>query len=80
MIEHAKEVQKTDRYKELSRQIVREKLSAYIFSIGVFSFSFSIYFLAMTDIAGISYFTPVGGIILMIGWGCLIRAALLKMN
>jgi uncharacterized membrane protein YgdD (TMEM256/DUF423 family) len=54
--------------------------SAYIFSVGVFSFSFSIYFSAMTDIAGISYFTPVGGIFLMIGWGCLIRAALLKMN
>lgn len=54
--------------------------SAYIFSIGVFSFSFSIYFSTMTDVTGISYFTPVGGILLMIGWCCLIRSAFLKMN
>ncbi|HEX4046091.1 MAG TPA: DUF423 domain-containing protein [Gammaproteobacteria bacterium] len=54
--------------------------SAYIFSIGIFSFSFSIYFSAMVGVSGISYLTPVGGILLMIGWGCLIRAALLKMS
>jgi len=54
--------------------------SAYIFSIGVFSFSFSIYFSIMSGIVGISYFTPVGGILLMIGWGCLIRTALLKIT
>ena len=54
--------------------------SAYIFSIGIFSFSFSIYFSTMVGVSGISYLTPVGGILLMIGWGCLIRAALLKMN
>lgn len=54
--------------------------SAYIFSLGVFLFSFSIYFSTMTGVTGISYFTPVGGILLMIGWGCLIRAALFRMN
>ena len=54
--------------------------SAYIFSIGVFMFSFSIYFSVMIGVAGTSYFAPVGGILLMIGWCCLLRAALLKMN
>ena len=51
--------------------------SAYIFSIGVILFSFSIYFSAMLDMAGITYLTPVGGILLMTGWACLIRTALL---
>lgn len=54
--------------------------SAYIFLIGILLFSFSIYFSTMVGVSGISYFTPVGGVLLMIGWGCLIRAALLKMN
>ena len=46
-----------------SQTNIRMKLwlirSAYIFSIGVFSFSFSIYFSTMVGVTGISYFTPV---------------------
>lgn len=54
--------------------------AAYLFSIGVFLFSFSIYLSKIVDVAGIIYFTPIGGILLMIGWACLIRSALFKIN
>jgi uncharacterized membrane protein YgdD (TMEM256/DUF423 family) len=52
--------------------------SAYVFTVGILLFSVSIYISAMTGITGITYLTPIGGIILMIGWGCLIRTALLR--
>lgn len=52
-------------------------LSAYLFIIGILLFSFSIYFAMMTGIMGLLHFAPIGGVILMIGWGVLIRLALL---
>jgi uncharacterized membrane protein YgdD (TMEM256/DUF423 family) len=54
--------------------------TAYIFSVGVILFSFSIYFTSILHITGVVYLTPVGGVLLMIGWVCLIRAALLRIK
>lgn len=50
--------------------------SAYVFIIGVLLFSFSIYLASITGVLVLLHFTPVGGVILMLGWGCLICTAL----
>jgi uncharacterized membrane protein YgdD (TMEM256/DUF423 family) len=52
--------------------------SAYIFAAGIILFSAGIYCSTILGIAGTVYLTPVGGVLLMAGWGCLIRAALLR--
>lgn len=54
--------------------------SACIFLIGIILFSFSIYISALVGSATILYFTPVGGVLLMLGWVVLMRAALLKLQ
>ncbi len=54
--------------------------SAYVFIVGILLFSFSIYLASVTSVLGLLHFTPIGGVILMLGWGCLIRTALLKMK
>ncbi len=55
-------------------------ITAYLFSSGIILFSFSIYASIIFNIRGIIYLTPVGGMILMLGWISLIRIALLKMK
>ncbi len=52
--------------------------SAYVFIAGILLFSFSIYLASITGVLGLLHFTPIGGGILMLGWGCLIRTALLR--
>lgn len=52
--------------------------SAYLFIAGILLFSFSIYLAAISGASGILHFTPIGGVILMLGWGSLMRTALLK--
>jgi uncharacterized membrane protein YgdD (TMEM256/DUF423 family) len=52
--------------------------SAYVFIVGILLFSFSIYLASIMGILGLLHFTPIGGVILMLGWGCLIRTALLR--
>lgn len=54
--------------------------SAYVFLIGVLLFSFSIYLSVIFSVDNFTNLIPLGGILLMAGWGCLIRAALLKMK
>ena len=54
--------------------------AAYLFAIGVLFFSFSIYFSIIWGVVRIIYLTPIGGVLLMIGWACLIRSALLRMK
>lgn len=49
--------------------------SACLFITGILLFSFSIYISSMTGMLALLHFTPVGGVILMTGWVCLIRAA-----
>jgi uncharacterized membrane protein YgdD (TMEM256/DUF423 family) len=50
--------------------------SSSIFIAGIILFCFSIYCSKILDIEIIIYLTPAGGIMLMMGWGCLIRTAL----
>ena len=52
--------------------------SAYVFIVGVLLFSFSIYLSSMTGILELLHLAPIGGVILMTGWVCLIRIALLN--
>ncbi len=54
--------------------------SAYIFIAGILLFSFSIYLALITGVLGLLHFTPIGGVILMLGWTSLLRTALLKMK
>lgn len=51
--------------------------SAYVFIAGTLLFSFSIYLALITGVLGVLRFTPMGGLILMLGWCCLARIALL---
>lgn len=54
--------------------------SAYVFIVGILLFSFSIYFASITGVLGLLHFTPIGGLILMLGWVSLLRTALLRMK
>lgn len=51
--------------------------TALIFIVGIVLFSLSIYCAALTNIAGLTYLVPIGGITLMIGWLSLLRTSLL---
>lgn len=51
----------------------KKKLPFYLILVGVFFFSFSIYFLATNALTGfdfktIGFVTPIGGLLLIIGW------------
>lgn len=52
--------------------------SAFLFFIGVMTFSFSIYLAAIFDLTWITHATPVGGFVLMLGWLALMRLAVLS--
>jgi uncharacterized membrane protein YgdD (TMEM256/DUF423 family) len=52
--------------------------SAYVFITGILLFSFSIYLASIIGVFGLVHITPIGGVILMLGWSCLVRAALLR--
>lgn len=52
--------------------------STLLFIIGIVFFSFSIYLAAITGLSSFTYFTPVGGILLMVGWLSLFRVATMK--
>jgi uncharacterized membrane protein YgdD (TMEM256/DUF423 family) len=53
-------------------------LSAYIFSMGIWVFSGSIYFSVILKAPGITFVTPSGGVLLMLGWACLVRVSLFR--
>lgn len=53
-------------------------MSAYLFIAGILLFCGSIYLSIAASITGIIYLIPMGGIMLMIGWGCLVCAACWK--
>ncbi|UXX79056.1 DUF423 domain-containing protein [Reichenbachiella carrageenanivorans] len=46
--------------------------ATYLFSIGVLVFSGSLYILSITNVAIFGAITPIGGLMLMGGWLCLI--------
>jgi len=54
--------------------------SAYVFTVGILLFSFSIYLASITGVWGLLYITPIGDVILILGWASLLRTALLKMK
>ena len=52
------------------------KISGYLFLLGIILFSGSLYGLSMTGIRWLGAITPIGGLALLAGWGCLCWFAL----
>ncbi len=50
--------------------------SASAFLVGIFLFSGSLYTLSLTGVKWLGATAPLGGVALMVGWGCLAIAAL----
>lgn len=48
------------------------RLSGLLFILGTVSFSGSLYLLSLMGIEHVSPLAPIGGLLLLIGWGCLI--------
>ncbi len=50
--------------------------SGIAFIVGIVLFSGSLYALSLTGIQALGILTPIGGIVFIVGWGCLAAAAL----
>jgi uncharacterized membrane protein YgdD (TMEM256/DUF423 family) len=50
-------------------------IAGYAFIAGIVLFSGSLYALSLTDIKWLGAITPLGGVALIIGWGCLLIGA-----
>jgi uncharacterized membrane protein YgdD (TMEM256/DUF423 family) len=50
-------------------------MAGFSFSAGILLFSGSLYLMAATQIKALGIITPIGGIAFLIGWGCLLYAA-----
>jgi len=50
--------------------------AGYAFIAGIITFSGSLYALSFSEIKALGAITPIGGVALMAGWGCLAIAAL----
>lgn len=55
--------------------IRRLKTAAWLFVIGIFAFSFSIYASAITGNDSFKVITPTGGTILIVGWATVVLAS-----
>lgn len=53
-------------------------ISGWSFIAGVILFSGSLYALALTDVRILGAITPLGGLLFLVGWLCLVVFALLK--
>ena len=51
-------------------------IAGIAFMVGIALFSGSLYGLSLTGIKWLGMVTPIGGIAFLIGWGCLVAAAL----
>lgn len=51
-------------------------VAGWSFAVGVLVFSGSLYVMVLSGIRALGAITPVGGLALMVGWFCLILAAL----
>lgn len=63
----------------LELQAGRSKLttaSGWLLLIGILIFSGTLYLLAITGTRWLGAITPIGGLCLMLGWGCLAASAL----
>lgn len=52
----------------------RLRLAAWLMFVGTILFSVSIYLSVLLGISALTYFTPVGGVTLMLGWAAIIWA------
>lgn len=52
------------------------QLAGLSFAVGVLLFSGSLYALALSGVRGLGVITPVGGLLFLVGWTCLIVAVL----
>ena len=50
--------------------------AGWLFVVGILIFSGSLYILSVTGIRWLGTVTPIGGVALIAGWGCLVVAAL----
>ena len=47
-------------------------LAGWLFFAGILLFSGSLYALALTGVASLGAITPIGGLLFLIGWACLV--------
>lgn len=50
--------------------------SGWLFVAGILIFSGSLYILSLTGVRWLGAITPIGGVAFIIGWGCLLWAAI----
>lgn len=50
-------------------------IAGWAFTAGVFLFSGSLYALSLSGIRVLGAITPIGGVLFLIGWGCLVGLA-----
>ena len=50
--------------------------SGWLFVAGIMIFSGSLYILSLTGVRWLGAITPIGGVAFIIGWGCLLWAAI----
>lgn len=55
---------------------LRARLAGWLFVAGILFFSGSLYAMALTGIRALGMVTPVGGLLLILGWAALAAAAL----
>ena len=51
-------------------------VSGWLFVVGIVIFSGSLYILSLTGVRWLGAITPIGGVAFIIGWGCLLWAAI----
>ena len=51
-------------------------VSGWLFVAGIVIFSGSLYILSLTGVRWLGAITPIGGVAFIIGWGCLLWAAI----
>ena len=49
--------------------------AGWCFVAGIILFSGSLYLLALTGMTALGAVTPIGGVVFLLGWGCLAAAA-----
>jgi uncharacterized membrane protein YgdD (TMEM256/DUF423 family) len=62
----------------LARGMERAALGGWLLLAGIALFSGSLYVMALTGVRALGAITPIGGVLLLGGWGILVWAALSK--
>lgn len=60
----------------LQRPSTALNVAGAAFALGVLLFSGSLYALALTGVRGLGAVTPIGGVLLLVGWGALVWAVI----